>query len=184
MMMKRRARRSSAHSTSPESDFDTFVTDHCVRLVAAVYRTCGDYALAEDAVQTALVQLRTNRGSVNDPSKWVYTVALRRVCDTSRSTKRREARETRVAAMPQRLDLRYQPEEWVCMQMHLKWMLRELSFSQRAVMSMWSEGISIADIADILGVSEGTVRSHKCQALKQLKQHFATTDLPGKETKR
>lgn len=183
-MMERRARRTAAHPMSTETDFDSFVRNHCVRLIAAVFRTCGDETLAEDAVQNALVQLQKKWHSVLEPSKWVYKVALRRVQDAVRSGKRRAARESSVALVPQQPDIRNQPEDWVCMRMQLDWMLRELSFKQRAVIAMWSEGMAFADIADILGTSEATVRSHKCQAMKQLRRYHATTDSHGKETKR
>jgi RNA polymerase sigma factor (sigma-70 family) len=56
-------------------------------------------------------------------------------------------------------------------------LVRDLPTRQRAVLVLrYYEGLSEAEIADLLGVSRGTVKSHAARALAMLRKRIAADD--------
>jgi RNA polymerase sigma factor (sigma-70 family) len=73
------------------------------QVLGAVTRRHGDFADAEDAVQEALAAAATqwpSHGIPDNPSGWLYQVALRRLADQARSERSRRLREEAVASDP------------------------------------------------------------------------------------
>ncbi len=73
------------------------------QVLGAVARRHGDFADAEDAVQEALAAAAAQwpaRGIPDNPSGWLYQVALRRLADQVRSERSRRAREETVTHDP------------------------------------------------------------------------------------
>jgi predicted RNA polymerase sigma factor len=70
-------------------------------VLGAVVRRCRDFALAEDAVQEAMIAAADQwpaKGIPDNPGGWLVRVALRRVADQVRSEVARHNREALVAA--------------------------------------------------------------------------------------
>ena len=73
------------------------------QVLGAVTRRHGDFADAEDAVQEALAAAAAqwpSRGVPDNPSGWLYQVALRRLADQARSERSRRLREEAIASDP------------------------------------------------------------------------------------
>jgi RNA polymerase sigma factor (sigma-70 family) len=74
--------------------------DLAPQVLGAVTRRHGDFAAAEDAVQEALIAAATqwqSNGIPDNPSGWLYHVAIRRLTDHLRSEVARRRREDSVA---------------------------------------------------------------------------------------
>ncbi|MBF8190720.1 RNA polymerase sigma factor [Nonomuraea sp. K274] len=79
------------------------------RVLGALVRRYGHFAIAEDAVQEALLAAATQwpkEGVPDEPRAWLVTVAARRLTDLLRSEQARRRREDAVAA-------RRLPDDWL-----------------------------------------------------------------------
>jgi RNA polymerase sigma factor (sigma-70 family) len=86
---------------SPDSNIGHLLRDLAPQVLGAVTRRHGDFAAAEDAVQEALIAAATQwpaSGIPDNPSGWLYHVAIRRLTDYLRSEVARKRREDSVAA--------------------------------------------------------------------------------------
>jgi RNA polymerase sigma-70 factor (sigma-E family) len=140
--------------------------------VAVVRRTayllCGDWHRAEDLAQTALAKLyvawpRVNRNGQVDA--YVRKIVVRAAIDDSRRWFRR--RETAVAAVP---DIHPAPAPGSEDIVDVRRALAELPAGQRAavILRYW-EDLPIAETAELLGCSEGTVKSQASKGLAALR---------------
>ena len=100
----------SASQTSTSAALTAVVRDEAGRLTAALVRLLGDFALAEDLVQDAVVAaLRRwpEAGVPDDPAAWLLATARRRAIDHWRRQRRYEqklALLVRDSPPPERLD--------------------------------------------------------------------------------
>jgi len=136
-----------------------------------VYALCrhlvGNAADAQDAAQETFLAvagaLPGFRGEASVKT-WVHRIAIR--CALKIRAKSRRAPEPLPAAeLPGERDPRVDSERsWA-----LARAMAELSFEQRAVISLFAiEGLTHAEIAEVLGVPEGTVWSRLHAARKRL----------------
>jgi RNA polymerase sigma-70 factor (sigma-E family) len=151
--------------------FDEFTGTQLGRLLRFAVVLCGDRWLAEDVVQEVLVRAhaRWDRlGSLDKPDAYVR----RMVVNEFLSWRRRSARVLSVADVPEleraadRPDLagRHADRDLLVAE------LAKLPRRQRAVLVMrYYGGLSDAEIAEDLGCSPGTVRSHASRALARLR---------------
>jgi RNA polymerase sigma-70 factor (sigma-E family) len=141
--------------------------------VAVVRRTayllCGDWHRAEDLAQTALAKLyvawpRLNRGGQVDA--YARKIVVRAAIDDSRRWFRRN--ETAVDAVP---DIVPAPAPGVDDMLDIRAALAALPPGQRAavVLRYW-EDLPIAETAELLGCSEGTVKSQSAKGLANLRR--------------
>jgi RNA polymerase sigma-70 factor, ECF subfamily len=133
------------------------------RIVGAVALVCGSNATAEDAVQEALARAweRSERGEqLREPTAWVTAVAmnlarsgLRRVLAERRA--RRRLPETSPSPPEEALDVKRQ--------------LGRLPRRQReaTILRYWL-GLDLREIASVMGVSEGTVKTTLFRARRSL----------------
>ncbi|KAA1421580.1 SigE family RNA polymerase sigma factor [Nocardioides humilatus] len=150
-----------------ETSYVDYVTARREHLRRVAYALCGDWHRADDLLQTALVKLyvawpRVRRTGSEDA--YVRRILVRASIDESRRPWRRE-RPTdtlpdRPAAEPT------SPED----RSELFAALQALPPQQRAtvVLRHWL-GLSVADTAAELGISEGTVKSHTSRGLAALR---------------
>ena len=133
-------------------DWETLVTENENRLYRAALAILGDRQEAQDAVQDAFLRyLEKAPERLDDPAAWLMRVLVNRCRDICRRSRRRGTvpllQELPVPGPEERQEL----EE-----------LYALPPPDRAVIHLrYCEGRSTAEIARILGVREGTVRSHK-----------------------
>jgi RNA polymerase sigma-70 factor, ECF subfamily len=142
------------------------------RLVAALAVASGDREGAADAVQDAFVQAHRHWRKVSgydDPAGWVRRVALNRLANTRRGRRRLEAALPRlwvseVTGLP--------PSTVDVVQI-----VARLPARQRLTACLFYIGdLSIASIAEAMGVSEGTAKSQLHDARVALQASMETSD--------
>jgi len=154
-------------------DFAEFFAARALRMRRVAFTVLGDWHLAEDAVQTAFVKLHRAWPRLRRESVDAYV--RRAVVNTSLTMARKRGRETLVDAS--QLDAASHDTST-----HVIFdVLRELSPSQRAVVALrFIDDLSVSTTAQILGISEGTVKSHTSRALQALRDSESlSTSTPG-----
>jgi RNA polymerase sigma-70 factor (sigma-E family) len=148
-----------------EAEFEAYVAAARPRLRRLAYSLCGDWHTADDIVQTALAKLyvvwpKVSRAS--DQDAYVRRTVARTSIDESRRPWRRERSglEGHDSAMAP-TDLAGHHD--------LVAVLQRLPEMQRktVVLRHWM-GLSVAQTAEDLGITEGTVKSHTSRALATL----------------
>ena len=147
--------------------FESFASAQGPRLHRLAYLLCGDWHDAQDAAQNALAKIYLAWGRVStadDPAAYgrrVLVNALRSgrrkrrpVLDLGREADR---------AQPDGTDVRAERDA-------LMRLLLELPLRQRAVIALrYFEDLSEADVAHVLGINVGTVKSQTSKALARLR---------------
>lgn len=149
----------------------TLYDEHAGALWGYVMRlTGGDRAGSEDVVQETLLRAWRHPGvldqSEGSARAWLFTVARRIVIDQWRS--RRARPEVTTDVVPER------PVGDGTDQALQTWMvtdaLRRLSQAHRQVLlACFYQGHSVAEVAESLGIPEGTVKSRTHYALRALR---------------
>ncbi len=157
-----------------EFEVRRFLATDYPRLVAGLTLVCGSRPAAEDAVQEALARAweRTERGQrIESLTAWVARVSM----NLARSGLRRRMAERRART---RLVV---PDDVVWSstedRVDVGRALSALSRRQReAAVLRYYLGMSIVEVAEALGVSEGTVKTTLFRARSALAESLATTD--------
>jgi RNA polymerase sigma-70 factor (sigma-E family) len=157
-----------------EDRFWEFAQSHAMGMRRSAFLLCGDWHLAEDLVQTALIKMhrawprvvRTDR-----PVGYARKTLLRCWLDERRRPWRRA--ERRDGLVPDGADGAVDPA-WVQQQQDLRGELFDALSAipprQRAVLVLrYFESLSIAETAEALGCSEGTVKSQTTRGLAAMK---------------
>jgi RNA polymerase sigma-70 factor (sigma-E family) len=147
--------------------FADYVPTRGQALQRTAYLLTGDWALAEDLVQTALARCypRWGRISRDDPDAYVRKV----VVNTWSSWWRRKWRgETPSGELPERAAA--DPYAGVDERAALRTALAKLPRRQRAVVVLrFHEDLSEAQVAQLLDVSVGAVKSQASKGLQKLR---------------
>ena len=153
-----------------EQAYVEFVRGRVLALRRTAYRLCGDWHLAEDLVQSALIQLYRHWARVaaaSVPDMYVRKILVNVVLEDRRRWWSRRVRpvadppEPASTSLPGgvdgRLDLRV---AFAC-----------LTPRQRAVLVLrYWEGLGVAETAELLGCSAGTVKSQSADAIAALRR--------------
>jgi RNA polymerase sigma-70 factor (sigma-E family) len=159
---------------SDEESFRRFAVEHAARLRRSAYLYCGDWHLAEDLMQSTLIKIyRSWARILKDESLTNYsrTVLLRTWLDEKRRPWRRS--EWTSDAVPERRDDARGPADsadrlWAQDVVH-EGLLR-LPPKQRAVVVLrYFDDLSVAEAAQVMGCSEGTVKSQTARGLEALR---------------
>jgi len=141
------------------------------RVARGVLRNTAD---AEDVAQEALLRAYRNFDRLRDRNRfrgWLVRIAFRLAIDRMRSRKRREERDT-VWSQPEHRPPAATAEDLAAsseFQVHLDNALAELPEKLRLVLLLAAmEGHTIEEIAALVGISTGTVKSRIFYARKQL----------------
>ncbi|MFC0624289.1 SigE family RNA polymerase sigma factor [Kribbella deserti] len=164
-----------------DEDFTAFVLARSARLVHIARMLCGDAALAEDLVQTALEKayLRWDRIELGDPFGYVRQA----VVNQHLSWLRRRPWRERPSGTTTDLDFGpnahvTDPALGVQRRVVLTSALNRLTRRERAaVVLRFVEDLSEAETAAILGVARGTVKSTTSRALGKLRDTPELADL-------
>src|SRR5271168_4926127 len=138
------------------------------RVARGVLRNSAD---AEDVAQEAILRAYRRFNRLRDRARfraWLVRIAFRLAIDRTRSSKRREVRETlwsRSAPRPSTEDIVANSE----FQTHLERAMEELPEKHRLVLLLAAmQGHSLEEVAEMLGLPVGTVKSRLFFARKQL----------------
>lgn len=155
--------------------FDGFVRGRGAALHRTAYLLTGDWALAEDLVQTALARSWPAWGRIQhaDPEGYVRKVLV----NTHASWWRRRWRgEVPTLVLPDRAGAEQDGGRDDRPALHAA--LLRLPPRQRAVVVLrFSEDLSEAATAELLGISTGTVKSTTSKALARLRADGALSEL-------
>jgi RNA polymerase sigma-70 factor (sigma-E family) len=161
-----------AAARSPAASFDAYVAEYRTALVRYATFLCGSAAQAEDLVQDVLVRLYPRWGTLADPHPYVRRSVTNEFLSWRRRWATRHVHALPDTALTGEADRRAHldwndepgadPELWS--------QLGRLPRQQRAavVLRYW-EGLSDADIGDVLDCRPGTVRAHVSRGLATLR---------------
>lgn len=167
--------------SAAEAALDELITRKSEVLVNVAFRVLGDREEAKDVVQMAFVRAWDHRERYSpqwSPNTWLYRITTNLAIDHLRSRQSRERMHE-----PLRLQLRHRQESSsVRMMGELREqevaaifdeLAAELTEKQRAIFVLREvEGLSSAEVADIVGCQQSTVRNHLFNARKLLKQRL------------
>jgi RNA polymerase sigma-70 factor (sigma-E family) len=164
--------------TERDEQFHSFVLSHRAQLVrTATLLTAGDGHLAEDLVQATLTKLYVAWPSfrrADNPEGYLRRTLVNALTDERRRWWRRHERS--VAELPDRPGGPPDAEDGSD---GLRKAMRELPPKMRAALVFrYFYDLDVADTADALGCSEGTVKSQTARALDRLRGVLASTDIP------
>jgi RNA polymerase sigma-70 factor (sigma-E family) len=161
--------------------FEEFVAGRGQALQRFGYALTGDWALAEDLLQTALARAypRWSRVQQDDPEGYVRKIML----NTWSSWWRRRWR----GELPtERLPEAAGPDSYAAIDSRqlLRAALAQLPARQRAVVVLrYHQDLSEAQVAELLGISVGTVKSQAARALASLRAQAALAPYrPGNDS--
>ena len=157
-------------------EFDDFVRGRSAALLRTAYALTGDRGHAEDLLQTALLRTARRWTAARDaPEAYVRRVLVNLCRDRVRWLQRRP----REAALPDGADRPGTADrhgvadgfaEQIGQQRSVIQALRGLPAGQRQVVVLrFLEDLSVADTAELLGISQGTVKSYTSRALASLR---------------
>lgn len=158
---------------SRDSEFTEFVHGQWNSLYRTAYLLTGDHQAAEDLLQATLtkVYLRWSRiGGMEQPGAYARRMLVNQ---SSSWRRRRSAAERVVAVVPQ--DPAPSFDDDVVGREVMWQLIRALPARQRAVLVLrYYEGLSEAEIADVLGVAPGTVKAQAHAAVATLRQRVTS----------
>ena len=164
--------------TGRSEEFRAFALDRSLRLHQSAYLLCGDWHLAHDLVQDTLVKVYRYWPRVrqaDSPDAYVRRILVNEARDRWRRRDKAVpvadvAVERAVPAVPDLADD-------VARRDGLLRALVKLPYQQRAtVVLRYLEGLSQAETAQVLGCSEGTVKSQSSRALATLRKYLDRTE--------
>jgi RNA polymerase sigma-70 factor, ECF subfamily len=154
------------------------LSDH---LFAVAHRILRDFDAAGDALQVTLLRIWRDLPSLRDSSmveRWSYRILIR-ACQDQLRQKRRRAPILEALPTP-RTDPG--PDIAVLLRDELDRAFRRLSTEQRAaIVLQYYRGLSLTEIADVLGVPVGTVRSRLHHAKRALRAAIEADARPNQE---
>jgi len=149
--------------------FEELVNRWQKRLWRHAYQLTGDRDTAWDAVQdtwVAIVKGMRRLQAAGAFPRWAYRILSARCADCMRKRQRQRK-------LSDRLAVEANSAEDTCADVHdsLKGALARLPGERRALLGLrYAEGYSTGEIAEILGVPEGTVKSRLYHAREQLRR--------------
>jgi RNA polymerase sigma-70 factor (sigma-E family) len=164
--------------TGRSEEFRAFAADRSLRLHQSAYLLCGDWHLAHDLVQETLVNVYRHWSRVrqaDSPDAYVRRILI----NEARDRWRRRDRAVPVADVGADPTVPAVPDatDDIARRDGLLRALVELPYQQRAtVVLRYLEDLSQAETAQVLGCSEGTVKSQSSRALATLRKYLDRTE--------
>ncbi|HCU51136.1 MAG TPA: SigE family RNA polymerase sigma factor [Micromonosporaceae bacterium] len=151
-----------------ESDYADYFTARSVKLRRLAFGLSGDWHLADDLVQHTFLQLYRHWRRLDGMTLDAYS--RRVLVNALLSHRRRYKAEQVVAETPDSAA----PGHEDPMEGNIAAALAALPPRQRALVVLRHvEDMSVADAADLLGITEGTVKSQTARALDKLRAALA-----------
>jgi RNA polymerase sigma-70 factor (ECF subfamily) len=157
--------------------YEVLAGDSARRLFLVCQRILRDYDEAEDATQRALVEMWRDLPGLRDPDRfeaWTYRLAVR--CSLAEARRERRLRGT-VRPLPGHTPLVRDETTAVADRDELDEAFRHLTPEHRAVVVLrYFVGLSLEEIAQIVGVPYGTVASRLHYSLRDLRRLIGADD--------
>lgn len=156
-----------------QSDYADYFTARSVQLRRLAFALSGDWHLADDLVQHTFLQLYRHWRRIEGTTLDAYT---RRVLVNAFLSHRRRYRREQVVAAPPDAAVRSDDDAL----QDVGAALAALPPRQRALVVLRHlEDMSVADAAELLGITEGTVKSQTSRALDKLRVALAQPSQGG-----
>lgn len=150
-------------------EFEAFAAEHGPRLLRAAEHLSGDTHDAQDLLQNALTKVYVAWSSARRGDPYLFTRRVLVNCHTD-SWRRRRWREETVADPGDAAHAVADSSEWVANRDALARALTPLSPRERTIVVLrYLEDMSERDVAELLGVTVGTVKSTTSRALQKLR---------------
>ncbi len=150
--------------------FASLAADSVDGCYALAYRILRDQHRAQDATQQALLGAWRDLPTLRDPARfdaWLRRLVVHACYAEARSERRWVAR---VRVIPTEIQLEPDIARSVATRDELEGAFRKLTPEQRAVVVLHHhQGYRLTEIAEILGIPEGTARSRLHYAVRQLR---------------
>jgi RNA polymerase sigma-70 factor (sigma-E family) len=164
-----------------DADFEAYMSARQPSLLRTAYLLTGDQHTAEDLVQTALAKLYLSWDKVQD--RGLVDGYVRRILVNENNSLWRRAwkrREVTTDTVPDHHSVVDTPDDGRSAAL---WeFVQTLPRKQRAVVVLrYYEDLSEAEVADILGISVGTVKSQSSRALAALRSRVHTQPLLARD---
>jgi RNA polymerase sigma-70 factor (ECF subfamily) len=147
--------------------------EHRSMVFSVAYHFLHDRDLAEEIAQDVFLSLHRNLGTVESPAHaahWLRKVAVQRSIDAARRRTRRPQVALDDVAEPSQ---RPSPGDPLLGEL-LRKLIATLPESQRMAMVLrYQEDLDPAEIADVMGIPLGTVKSHIQRSLALLREKLA-----------
>ncbi|MFD0517414.1 SigE family RNA polymerase sigma factor [Paractinoplanes durhamensis] len=158
-----------------EAQFVEYFAARAQPLRRLAYSLCGDWHTAEDLVQLAFVRLYRRWPSIRGETVDAY--ARQVVVNAFLSHRRARRRESLMADLPERA-VGSDPADGLA----VRRALAELAPRQRAaVVLRYLEDLPVAEVAALLGISEGTVKSQTSRAIQSMRGALQGAALANEE---
>ncbi len=155
-------------ASTHDDEFEQFFLENYQAVLHVLALTTGDHERATDATQEAFIKAYARWSKIrtyDSPAAWVRRVAINASRDALRSDHRRRRREE---AQP--FGDEPSAADKSTSDANAFRLLGKLSDRQREVATLfYVDDRSVAEIASILGLSEGTVKSHLAAARDRLR---------------
>ena len=154
-------------------DLSQVYREHYRSLVRFLYRRIGDQARAEDLAQEAFVRAIEHQPA--KPRAWLFTVAANLARDEGRRASVRRKHLTLIKAEAEAQapepppDVALERRETAAL---VQSALAQLSERDRESLLLWEEGFSYDEIAEILGLSRGSIGTTLARARTRLAAVF------------
>lgn len=153
-----------------EGDYCAYFEARQRILMRTAYAILGSWAAAEDVVQSTLTQLYVHWPRIHDETRDAY--ARRALVNACYTAARKAARERVVAEVPDRV-----ADVHLGVDPQLMAALAQLSAKHRAVVVLrYLDDLSVAEVARVLDVPEGTVKSQCARALSRLESVLTSSE--------
>ncbi len=157
-------------------DLSQVYREHYRSLVRFLFRRIGDQARAEDLAQEAFVRALEHQPS--QPRAWLFTVATNLARDEGRRAAVRRRHLTLIKAEAEAQppepppDVALERRENV---RRVRTALARLAERDREALLLWEEGFSYDEIAEVLGLSRGSIGTTLARARTRLAAAFEET---------
>jgi RNA polymerase sigma-70 factor (sigma-E family) len=152
-----------------DRDFADFFQARGPGLRRIAFLILHDWQLAEDVTQQAMLKVYVHWGRSDEQRRFAF--ARRILVRECLSLLRRKKPEFLRADPPDVPDIAPDPESRSASRAGLLHRIQDLAPQQRAVIALRAyEDLPVAEVATLLGISEGTVKSQTSRALTRLRQ--------------
>jgi RNA polymerase sigma-70 factor (sigma-E family) len=152
-------------ATSRDLDFSEYFAARVQRFRRVAFALCGDWHAAEDLVQTMFVQLYRRWRRVRPGTVDAY--ARRILLNLFLTGRRVSGREYVTSSVP---DRESPPGRDTSLRLDVERALAELTPRQRAMVVLrFLEDLPVSEVASLLGVAEGTVKSQTARGVEALR---------------
>jgi RNA polymerase sigma-70 factor (sigma-E family) len=154
-----------------DAEFTEFFVACALGLRRTAYLVVRDWHLAEDLTQQGMAKVYVAWPRITPATRLAY--ARRVVLNECLSHLRRRGPESPASTVPE--ELAPAPAEG---ELDLPAVLALVPDRQRAIVALrFLDDLSVAEVAGLLGIAEGTVKSQTARALETLRRHLPDLDL-------